>query len=128
MPVAERVAILLGFVVAVVVVISGRRMWRRIKQRSRESWYISEGHVESARVTAVTSENTQCEISYSYSVAGEAYGGCFRLTCSDEQGAWDILKPFESKAVKVCFNPRDPTKSAVVELDNLEVGGGRYVR
>ncbi len=127
MPIAERIAILLGFFAAVVFVISARRMWRRIKQRKRESWYISEGHVESATVTGVTSENVQCEISYSYAVAGEPYGGCFRLNCSDEQGAWDILRPFDGKKIQVLFDPRDPTKSAVVEFDNLEVDGGRYI-
>jgi hypothetical protein len=126
--ISERVAIPLGFLATVAVVIWAQRMRKKLKQRNRESWYISDGYVESAKVTAVTAEYIQCEISYSYGVAGQSYGGCFRLNCSDEQGAWDILKPFEGKRVQVRFDPRNPTKSAVAEFDNLEVHGGLYVR
>ena len=128
MSIAQRLLIFLYFATAITFFFVGQRFWKRSLQRRRNSWLTCYGRVENAAVTIVTGESCQCEITYSYQFQDERYGGCFRLKVSDEQGGWDLMRPFQDQKVTVEFDSRDPTKSAVVEFNDLEVRGGRYIR
>ena len=125
---AERLLFLVGFVAMVLSVFAIRRFWKRTKQRARESWFVCDGHVEKTAVTEISTTRFWCEISYSYQASGLALGGCFGFLCRDEQRGWDIMRPFQDGTIHVQYDPRDSAKSAVVEFDNLEVFGGRYIR
>jgi hypothetical protein len=123
----DRVLLLFGFLLMFTLWFGGRRIWKRARQQSRESWPSCEGRVEKAAVVKITAEASLAEISYSYRVQDEAYGGSFQVNCSDEQGAWDLVRPFQGRTVQVQFNPTRPAKSAVVEFNEIETSGGHYV-
>jgi hypothetical protein len=127
MNINDRVLLLFGFLLTLTLLLGGLRIWKGVKQQARESWPSREGRVEKAAVVRITAEASLAEISYSYRVGDEAYGGCFQVNCSDEQRAWELVRPFQGRTVQVQFNPRNPAKSAVVELNEIETSGGHYV-
>jgi hypothetical protein len=120
--------ILLGFLIVCILFFGGQRLWRKAKQRSRGSWFSSQGHVETPTVVAITVESSSAQISYSYRIGDEIYGGCFQINCSDEQKAWDMPHLFQNQIVQIRINPRNPSKSSVVAFDRLGLNGGHYVR
>jgi hypothetical protein len=100
-------------ILAVVVVEQTMAWWSRFKIKS---WPSANALIEFARVTEDDKGGPSdhvLELSYSYQVGDERFGGAYRETFRSEEQAKRSLRFFEDLPMPVRYDPRDPSRSVL---------------
>jgi hypothetical protein len=97
--------------------------WRSLSLLGAKYWPMSKGKVEYATVTRKREHHLfymayyVCEVSYSYSVAGEYYAGQFEKLYFREDTARDVAENWRGKELFVRYRQEAPNVSTVRKQD-----------
>jgi hypothetical protein len=117
-----RIALLLLFVLLTTagVVIA------RLRKPTLERWPTADGTVVSVNARSVDGDLGTlwfCDVSYSYSVSGEFYGGYRSFGAVSENEADTLAHSLRGKTILVHYSPKDPAESAVLREEQVALLG-----
>lgn len=120
--IGPRLALLVLFVALAIV------SWgiARLRKPTLERWPTANGAVVSAHARSTDGELGTlwfCDVTYSYSVGGEFYGGSRSFGAVDEDEADELAHRLRSQPILVHFSPKDPAKSAMLREEQVALLG-----
>jgi Protein of unknown function (DUF3592) len=89
-----------------------------LRSPAAESWPMTEGTLQSGRLKPFSSKRKTywfVEVSYSYSVDGQYYGGYFEREVADEQEGVTYLRQVEGTKISVRYRPDKRETSTVLQ-------------
>ena len=113
-----RIALLLLFA----VLIAASVVIARLRKPTLERWPTANGTVVSANARSIDGDLGTlwfCDVSYSYSVRGEFYGGYRSFGAVSEGEADDLAHTLRNQAILVHYSPKAPAKSAILREEQV---------